>query len=111
MAKTLLVDFTRNFLDGRPAITARTSKEAIAKLHSLEGTLDELWLDYNLGPADTIKPLLDYLILRAKIGSRYPVRMIHVHAPDEAGWQILSSKLGGFGYPVTRATIRQTLGQ
>ena len=110
MTNILLVDFTRVFLDSRPCIVARNSKDAIRKLNSMEGQIKEIWLDYNLGPADDVKPLLDYLSLRAKIGSKYPINCVVVHAPSEAGWQILNAKLGVLGYRVIRGTIRDTLG-
>lgn len=106
----LLLDFRRVFLDARPVITARSSKEAIKKLHTMEGQIDELWVDYELGPADNITALLDYLGLRAKIGSKYPLKRIVVHGPSEGGWQLLSAKLGRLGYSVVRGTVRDTLG-
>jgi hypothetical protein len=110
MKQILLVDFTRSFLDSRPAIVSRSSKDAIRNLHKFEGKIGAIWMDYRLGPADDIKPLLDYLILRAKIGSKYPVNVIFVHSPDEASWQILNAKLGNAGYRIERATVRDTLG-
>ena len=106
----LLVDFTRVFLDSRPAITARNSKEAVKQLNKLEGKIDIMWVDYDLGPADDIKPLMDYLSLRAKIGSKYPLSCIVVHGPREAGFQLLNAKLGALGYRVIRGAIRENLG-
>ena len=110
MKQTLVIDFTRTFVDARPALYARTSKDAIAKLHANEGKIGAIWMDNNLGPADSTKAILDYLSLRSKIGSKYPVNVIFVHAPDEAGWQILEAKLKANGYRVQRGTIRDTLG-
>lgn len=111
MKHILLIDFTRSFLDSRPAVVARSSKEALKQLQAYDGKLDEIWLDHKLGPADNAKPVLDYLSLRAKIGAKYKVGVIYVHSPEESSWQILNAKLTPLGYRVFRTSVRDTLGQ
>jgi hypothetical protein len=44
------------------------------------------------------------------MGMKYPTNVIFVHCQDEAGWQILSTKLKNAGYNVQRGTVRETLG-
>lgn len=106
MKNIILVDSQRSFLDGRPAHTCRSSKKAIEVLTKHEKEITILWLD-NIKDSDM---LIDYLTLRAKIGNKYPFKMINIHAPYEGDWQVLSTKLKRVGYPVRRATIRDTLG-
>lgn len=110
MTRILLIDYTRSFLDGRKALIARTAKSAVQMLVANDGKLDEIWFDSRLGPADNAKPILDYLALRAKIGSKYPVKAIMVHTLDEGQWQLLNAKLTNQGYNVIRTSIRETLG-
>ena len=104
----LLIDGRRSFLDGRKALVARTGKNALKLLMENEGKIKAIWMDRNL--TDDIKPVLDFLALRGKMGMKYPTNVIFVHCQDEAGWQILSTKLKNAGYNVQRGTVRETLG-
>lgn len=104
----LLIDGRRSFLDGRECLVARSSKSALDLLMKNEGLIKSIWIDRNL--IDDIKPVLDFLSLRGKMGMAYPVNVVCVHSPDEAGWQILSTKLGNAGYCISRQSIRETLG-
>ena len=106
---TLLIDFRRFFVDGRETLIARNSKDAVAYLSKNEPYIKVIWMDYRMGPADNIDIVLSFLALRSKVGMKYPVNMINVHAPDEAGWQVLSTKLKNAGYSVRRETIRDQL--
>jgi len=110
MSHILLIDSRRSFLDGRECLIARTNVEALHLLHNNEKKINEIWFDDNITGKDGLKPVLDYLTLRSKLGQKYPVNIIWVHAPNEAGWQILSTKLKNAGYNVQRNTIRETLG-
>lgn len=107
---TLLIDYVRSFTDGRQVVTARSGKEAVTKLAILENKVNEIWLDNNFPDKNSIKLVLDFLGLRAKIGSPYPVGIIYVHSLDEGTWQLLNAKLQGQGYRVVRASIRNVLG-
>jgi len=107
MTKILLIDSSRTFVDGRTHFRAFNCNEAIRQLNKLEGQIDEIWIDYDLN-GGTVN-LLSFLSLRAKIGSPYKVARIVVHGPSEAGWQVLSARLGNWGYRVVRGTVRDTL--
>jgi len=110
MSNLLLIDYRRSFLDGRDHIQAHDSKTAIELLTKHEGKINSIWMDYDMGPGDDIKIVLNFLTLRAKLGMAYPVKVINVHAPSEIGWQVISSKLKPAKYIVRRETIRDTLG-
>ena len=60
MSTVVLIDDVRRFEDGRECLVFRTSAEAISGLQGLEA-VDELWLDYDLGPEDDLRPVLAYL--------------------------------------------------
>lgn len=104
----LLIDGSRSFLDGRECLIGRNSKTALDLLMKNEGKIKAIWIDRNL--IDDIKPVLDFLSLRGKMKMHYPVNVICIHSPDEAGWQILSTKLTNAGYRISRQSIRETLG-
>ncbi len=106
----LLIDSHRSFLDGRSALVARTNVEALQLLHQNEKTIKEIWFDDTISGKDGLKPIFEYLTLRAKMGMKYPVNIIYVHTPSEAGWQIINAKLSNAKYTVARASVRDTLG-
>jgi hypothetical protein len=110
MSDLLLIDYRRSFLDGRPCLHAHSSKQAIDLLTKNEGKIKSIWMDYEMGPGDDIRIVLNFLALRAKLGMHYPVKVINVHTPSEAGWQVISSKLNNLRYIVRRESIRETLG-
>jgi hypothetical protein len=76
----LVVDDLRHF--PFPARYARTSKRALALL-ARTPTLDELWLDHDLGGSDTTIPVVDWLAERAFAQNPYPVGQIYVHTAND----------------------------
>lgn len=101
---TVLVDDIREFKDQRPARVARSSPEALRLLDELEGArIDHLWLDHDLVGKDTIAPVVDRLIYRARIGSPLNVGQIHIHTANiTAGYRMIVA-LRAAGYPVVRS--------
>lgn len=110
MSSVLLVDSRRSFLDGRDCFTARTNVDALKFIHNNETKIREIWFDSSINGKGGLQPVLDYLVMRARMGAPYKVNIIYVHCQDEAGWQILSTKLKNAKYNVHRATVRETLG-
>lgn len=106
----LLIDARRNFLDGREALVARSANDALTVLQKREKDIDILWLDSEFQSKDDMKPVIDFLVLRAKVKMPYKLKMINIHAPSEGGWQLLSTRLKNAGYMVRRESIRETLG-
>ena len=101
---TVLIDDTRDFKDGRPTLTARTSEEAIALLRGLADTpIDDLWLDYDLGFGDTAQPVVDHLVGLAAAGSPQPVATIHVHSSNIRHGHRICAELVAAGYPARRS--------
>lgn len=101
---TVLVDDTRDFKDGRPALTARTSQQALDLLRSLEGThIDDLWLDYDLSFGDTAQPLVDHLIALATSGEPQRVGRVHVHSSNIRHGHRICAELVAAGYPARRS--------
>ena len=101
---TVLVDDTRDFKDGRPALTARTSAAALVLLNSLAGArIDDLWLDYNLIGDDTVQPLVDHLIALAAAGTPFAVSTIHVHSSNIRHGHRITAELAAAGYAARRS--------
>jgi hypothetical protein len=101
---TVLVDDTRDFKEGRPALTARTSEEAVALLLRLTDTsIDDLWLDYDLSLGDTAQPVVDHLVGLAAAGSPQPVATIHVHSSNIRHGHRICAELVAAGYPARRS--------
>ena len=68
---TVLVDDFRDFKDARPALVARSSPEALRLLAELDGErIDHLWLDHDLVGEDTVRPVVDLLVHRAREARR-----------------------------------------
>lgn len=102
----VLVDDVRDFKDGREAVVFRGSSEAVGYVRSL-GTrvIDELWLDHDLTGDDTVQPLVDLLVERARSGAAVRVRQIWVHSANpRAGHRVLT-ELQQAGYPARRSFV------
>ena len=97
---TVLVDDTRDFKDGRPALTARSSAAALVLLDGLAGArIDDLWLDYNLIGDDTVQPVVDRLIALADAGTPLATARIHVHSSNIRHGHHITAELAAAGYP------------
>jgi hypothetical protein len=101
---TVLVDDVRDFKDQRPALVARSSPEALRLLAELEGRrIDHLWLDHDLIGNDTVAPVVDLLVHRAKTGSPLNVGQIHIHTVNIGAGLKMDVVLRAAGYPVVRS--------
>jgi len=101
---TVLVDDVRDFKDDRPALVARSSPEALSLLDELEGErIDHLWLDHDLFGRDTIRPVVDRLVHRAKAGSPVNVGQIHIHTANLRAGYRMRIDLRAAGYAVERS--------
>jgi hypothetical protein len=101
---TVLVDDVRDFKDQRPALVARSSPEALRLLDELEGErIDDLWLDHDLTGDDTIAPVVDLLVYRARKGSPVNVGQIHIHTANIGAGLKMDAVLRAAGYPVVRS--------
>jgi hypothetical protein len=101
---TVLVDDVRDFKDERPALVARSSPEALSLLDELGGTrIDHLWLDHDLVGKDTVDPVVDLLVHRAKAGTPLNVGQIHIHTINLLAGAGMASALRTAGYPVVRS--------
>lgn len=93
-----------------PALVARSSPEALRLLGQLEGKrIDHLWLDHDLFGKDTIGPVVDLLVDRARTGSPLHVGQIHIHTANVSSGLKMNAALRAAGYPVVRSyalTIR-----
>ena len=98
---TVLVDDVRGFRDGRPALVARSSQDALKLLDELGNTrIDHLWLDHDLVGDDTIRPVVELLLQLARAGSPLNVGQIHVHSSNVGGGHWMGVELRAAGYPV-----------
>ena len=101
---TVLVDDIRDFKDKRPALVARSSPEALRLLDELAGVrIDHLWLDHDLTGKDTVAPVVDLLVHRAKNGSPLDVGQIHIHTANIRAGLMMDALLRAAGYPVVRS--------
>jgi hypothetical protein len=101
---TFLIDDARAFKDERPALVARSSQEALTLLDQLGDTrIDDLWLDHDLVDTDTIRPVVDWMVERARAGSPLNVGQVHIHSANVGGGHWIRLELQGAGYPVTRS--------
>jgi hypothetical protein len=101
---TVLVDDVRDFKDERPALVARSSPQALALLAELEGVrIDHLWLDHDLAGTDTICPVVDLLVHRAKAGVPLNVGQIHIHTFNLVPGVEMAVALRSAGYVVVRS--------
>jgi hypothetical protein len=100
----VLVDDVRDFKDQRPALVARSSPEALRLLDELEcERIDHLWLDHDLTGDDTIAPVVDLLVHRARKGSPVNVGQIHIHTANIGAGLKMDLVLRAAGYPVVRS--------
>jgi hypothetical protein len=98
------MDDVRGFKDRRPALVARSSPEALRLLDELEGErIDHLWLDHDLVGKDTVGPVVDRLVHRAKTGSPLNVGQIHIHTANIGAGYRMGVVLRAAGYPVVRS--------
>ena len=101
---TVLIDDARAFKDRRPALVARSSQEALTLLDQLGDTrIDDLWLDHDLVDTDTIRPVVEWMVQRARAGSPLKVGQIHIHSANVGGGHWIRLELQAAGYPVTRS--------
>jgi hypothetical protein len=103
-AVTVLVDDVRGFRDERPALIARSSQDALTLLDDLgDRRIDHLWLDHDLVDDDTIRPVVELLVHRARTGSPLKVGLVHVHTANVGAGQWMGTELQGAGYAVVRS--------
>jgi hypothetical protein len=101
---TVLVDDVRGFKDGRPALIARSSQEALNLLEELGTTrIDDLWLDHDLIGDDTIRPVVEWMVHVARAGSPLKVGLVHVHTANVGAGRWMDLELRGAGYRVVRS--------
>jgi hypothetical protein len=84
----VLVDDVRRFDDDRPCITYRNIADALIGLREMAqaGTVvDELWLDHDLGGADTIRPVLSLLGELDHFGHRLNVGKAFIITSNPSG--------------------------
>jgi hypothetical protein len=99
----VLVDDVRVFKDGRPALVARTSAEAMAVLDRLGARhIDELWLDHDLVGEDTVQPLVDHLVALASAGTPADIGQVLVHSANVRAGHRITAELVAAGYPARR---------
>ena len=101
---TVLIDDARGFRDERPALVARSSREALGLLEELgRKRIDHLWLDHDLGGEDTIRPVVDLMVRLANTGSPLNVGQIHVHSANVGGGHWMRLELEAAGYLVIQS--------
>lgn len=100
----VLVDDVRSFRDDRACHIVRTAIGAIELLRQLEldGIIDELWLDYDLGGGSTILPVVSWLVEASAQVDPLPVRRIRVHSSNVVGAFKITGMLRAAGYQVER---------
>ena len=104
-ALILVIDDNRTFPFG--TVHARTSAEGLVMLDG-PNEFGEIWLDHDLGGTDTIWPVIDELIARARDGRPYPASRVVVHSANPVGAARMMQALERW-YPVERisaTTIR-----
>ncbi|TWJ21181.1 hypothetical protein JD76_01291 [Micromonospora endolithica] len=80
------MDDLRSFADGRNAAVARSSAAGVALLERhRDERLEELWLDHDLGGADTIWPVVEVWERAAFEGRPFDIGVVHVHSANPAG--------------------------
>lgn len=99
--RIILIDDLRSFVDGRGAEVARSSTAGVALLERhRDDRLDELWLDHDLGEADTIWPVVEVLERAAFEERPFDIGVIHVHSANPAGAGRMVQALQRWGYRV-----------
>jgi hypothetical protein len=107
----VLVDDLRSFLDPAPAHVARTSAAGVEALrrHRHE-RIDELWLDHDLGGADTIWPVVEELERAAFDGSPFDIGTVFVHSANPPGAAKILLALRRWGYHAVSAANSPAVG-
>jgi len=101
---TVLIDDVRGFRDARPALIARSSSEALKLLEGLGcKRIDHLWLDHDLGGADSIRPVVELMVQLANRGSPLNVGQVHIHTANVGAGHWMRLELVGAGYGVVRS--------
>jgi hypothetical protein len=98
---TVLIDDVRRFRDGRPGHIARSSADGLALLAGLfaEGErIEQLWLDHDLGGADTIWPVIRFLEEAAAHTGLSLVHQVFVHAAGSGNAHRMLISLRRAGY-------------
>ncbi|SDY48422.1 hypothetical protein SAMN05444365_102403 [Micromonospora pattaloongensis] len=109
--RIVLVDDLRSFADGRSAEVARSSAAGVALLERhRDERLDELWLDHDLGDADTIWPVVEVLERAAFDGRPFDIGVIHVHSANPTGAGKMVQALQRWGYRVRIASGSAAVG-
>ncbi|MEU4780385.1 cyclic-phosphate processing receiver domain-containing protein [Micromonospora sp. NPDC023633] len=99
--RIVLIDDLRTLVDGRDAEVARSSAAGVALLKGHhDQRLDELWLDHDLGGADTIWPVVEVLERAAFEGRPFDIGVVHVHSANPAGASKMAQALRRWGYRV-----------
>lgn len=101
----MLVDDLRSFVDGTPAVVARSSADAVQLLDKqlAEVWIDELWLDHDLDGQDSIWPVIEHLEGCAHTGRPLSIGRVFVHSGNPVGVQRMMVALRQLGYEVRRA--------
>ena len=114
--RVLLVDDLRHFRAPRGEVVARTSEQAIVILtraHEAGLGWSQVWLDHDLGEAtgssDTVGPVVDWVLDRARDLDRVAVETFYVHTSDEQAGAAVVAKLQGAGYAVRRVPAQPFL--
>jgi hypothetical protein len=105
---TILVDDIRTFADGRPHLRLLDSRQATTALRSLADSglpIAELWLDYHLGPSDSVRPVLRLLEELDDLGHRLAIRRVIAHTSDPAGAREIERTCRQLQYEFQRVTI------
>jgi hypothetical protein len=77
---------------------------SVRLLDELEGErIDHLWLDHDLIGNDTVGPVVDLLVHRARTGSPLNVGQIHIHTVNIGAGLKMDAVLRAAGYPVVRS--------
>lgn len=106
-----LIDDLRSFVDGRPAVVARTSADGVALLDRYrDQRLDELWLDHDLGGEDTIWPVVEVLERAAFEERPFDVGVILIHSANPSGAAKMAQALRHWGYVVRLAAGSAAVG-
>ncbi|GAA3455561.1 cyclic-phosphate processing receiver domain-containing protein [Dactylosporangium matsuzakiense] len=102
--RIVLIDDLRSFADGRAAAVARTSAAGVALLERYRGRrVDELWLDHDLGGADTIWPVVEVLERAAFDEHPFDIGVVNIHSANPAGAAKMAQALRRWGYRVRLA--------
>lgn len=94
----VLVDDERDFADGREAIVARSSNDAITLTDELV-FVDELWLDFSLAGMDDVMAFLWHLVARFQEGNPLVVGKVVFHSSAYGAMDLIKTVGGRAGLP------------